>query len=139
MYESLTALLPRLQGAEYGKLIIDNKNDGSPEHPIRFPFVAYAPVVDELVKTIYQFVEDHAEMDLRSYKDILEAAGIEWGANAMENADVSLLDGRTVMALLVGILRADRFVDGTLLEFCKNGAIEKWLMRLRKIDQENKM
>ncbi|MBR0130302.1 MAG: hypothetical protein IJM08_03255 [Firmicutes bacterium] len=139
MYESLTALLPRLQGAEYGKLVIDNKNDGSPEHPIRFPFVAYAPVVDELVKTIYQFVEDHAEMDLRSYKDILEAAGIKWSANAMENADVSLLDGRTVMALLVGILRADRFVDGTLLEFCENGAIEKWLMRLREIDQENKM
>ncbi len=136
MYESLTALLPRLQGAEYGKLIIDNKNDGSPEHPIRFPFVAYAPVVDELVKMIYQFVEDHAEMDLHSYQAILEAADINWGFSSMEDADVSSLDGKTVMALLLGAVRADRFSEGTLLEFCRNGCIAKWLMRLRKIDEE---
>ena len=54
MYESLTSLLPKLQGAKYGDWIIDKENDGSPEHPKQLPFVAYDRVVTDLETAIYR-------------------------------------------------------------------------------------
>ena len=54
MYESLTSLLSKLQGAEYGEWIIDRENDGSPEHPKQFPFVAYGRAVTDLENAIYR-------------------------------------------------------------------------------------
>lgn len=52
----------------------------------------------------------------------------------MENADVDNLDGQCVMALLLGAVRAEKFCDGALLEFCKCGAVKKWLERLQELD-----
>jgi hypothetical protein len=54
----------------------------------------------------------------------------------MEQADVSSLDGRVVMALLVGVLRADRFCEGVLLGFWNSGAMNRWLERLKEIDED---
>ncbi|MCR5593348.1 MAG: DUF6508 domain-containing protein, partial [Saccharofermentans sp.] len=50
------------------------------------------------------------------------------------NLDVSKLDGLTVVALMLTIVREDRFCEGLLLDFCKNGCMTKWLKRLKKID-----
>ena len=136
MFETLTAFLPRLQSSKYGKWIIDRENDGSPDHPIRFPFVAYDKTVIDFEKTAYRFVDEHKEMELTNYDDILKKAGLEWGSTSMENADVSALDGRTVMALIIGAIRADRFCDGVLLDFFKKGCIKKWLLRLKEIDEQ---
>jgi hypothetical protein len=54
----------------------------------------------------------------------------------MQNADVSNLNGRSVMALLLGAVRAERFCDGALLDFCKNGSLAKWLERLKELDEK---
>lgn len=77
MYESLTSLLPKLQGAEYGEWIIDRENDGSPEHPKQFPFVAYGRAVTDLENAIYRFIDEHKEMELTRYGDILVNAGVK--------------------------------------------------------------
>lgn len=136
MYESLTSLLPKLQWTEYGEWIIDRENDVSPKHPRQFPFVAYGRAVTDLENAIYRFVEEHMEMGLTRYGDILEKADIKWDAQSMKNADVAALNGRTVLALLVGAVRAERFCDGALLDFCKDGSVAKWLQRLKGLDEE---
>ena len=51
---------------------------------------------------------------LTKYENILEQHGIEWGVDSMTDADVSVLDGKCVMALLMGAVRAERFCDGSL-------------------------
>ena len=135
MFETLTSHLTEVQREEYGEWIIDKENDGSPEHPIQFPFVAYGKAVTELENAIYRFIDEQKEMELTHYGDILAAANIEWGSDSMRNADVSSLDGRTVMALLVGAVRAERFCDGALLGFCEDGSVAKWLQRLKEIDK----
>ena len=135
MYESLTSLLPKLHGAEYGEWIIDKENDGSPEHPIQFPFVVYGRAVADLENAIYRFIDEHKEMELTRYGDILEKENIQWDAQSMKHADVSALDGRTVMALLVGAVRAERFCDGALLAFCEDGSVASWLQRLKELDE----
>ncbi len=134
MFESLTSLLPKLQTAECGEWIIDRENDGSPEHPKQFPFVAYGRAVTDLEKAIYSFIDEHKEMELTRYGDILGAANIQWDAVSMRDAEVSGRDGRTVMALLVGAVRSERFCDGAMLGFCEDGSVAKWLLRLKEID-----
>jgi hypothetical protein len=52
----------------------------------------------------------------------------------MQKADVSVLDGKCIMALLLGAVRSERFCDGALLSFFKSGAIAKWLLRLKELD-----
>ena len=134
MFESLTSFLPKMNTADFGEWIIDKENDGSPEHPKHFPFVDYQRVVRDLEKAVYSFIDQHKEMELTQYSKILEEAQIEWGMESMRHADVSKLNGKTVMALLVGAIRAERFCDGALLGFCEEGSMTKWLKRLQEID-----
>ena len=59
MYESLTKYLDEFTGTEFGKWIIDKKNDGTPEHPIQLPFVNYSRVVDQFIQDVYSFADNH--------------------------------------------------------------------------------
>jgi hypothetical protein len=57
----------------------------------------------------------------------------------MSEADVSGADVTCVLALLVGAVRAERFCDGALLRFFREGCIRRWLERLKEIDDSTKM
>ncbi len=135
MYEKLTALLQDFPAGEYGQLVTDHENDGTMEHPIHLPYVRPGRVMSGFETAVYDFVEQHPDMKLTRYEEILEASGIKWSGYSMKTADVTTLDGRTVMALLVGAVRAERFSEGTLLAFFEDGSVKKWLMRLQEIDQ----
>lgn len=134
MYELLTAYLPKLDASKYGEWIIDKKNDGTMEHPIQMPYVDYDDVVTHFLKAVYQFNKNHPELELTRYEEILVSNGIKWAGDSMIAADVSKLDGQAVMALIFGVIRADRFCEGALLDFLQNGCIQKWLVRLKELD-----
>jgi hypothetical protein len=85
-------------------------------------------------KKYTSFMDSHPEFGLNRYQDILKENGLEWSTDSMSTADVSGLDGKAVMALLLGADRAERFCDGALLRFCRNGSILRWLTRLQEID-----
>lgn len=138
MYESLTKYLDEFTGAEFGTWIIDKKNDGTPEHPLQFPFVSYSCVVDHFIDDVYSFVDNHEEMGLHSYQKVLEENGIKWNAKSMETAVVDDLDAKCVIALIFGVIRAERFNEGILLVFLKNGSIIRWLERLKTLDADGK-
>ena len=135
MYEKLTGLLTDLQNDPFGEWITDKENDGSPGHPIQMAYVKYSDCVRRFRNVLYQFLDDHPDLMPEGYQDTLKKAGIEWGDAPMKNADVSDLDAQTVLALLLGAVRADRFCEGALLDFLQSGCITKWLSRLREIDQ----
>jgi len=137
MFETITVFLPELNTGKYGEWSEQEPDaDGSTEHPYQWPFVIYSKVVDDFSHAVYSFIDSHEEMGLTNYQSILEENEIHWDAREMENTDVSMLDGRTVMALIVGIIRAERFCDGVLLDFFENGCIAKWLSRLAEIDMK---
>ena len=133
MYESLTRLIPGLI-EEYGTLIVDNESKGTMDDPIHMPFVDYSPAVIELMKAVYAFKDEHPDFELTKYEEILSSNGLEWSRRSMSEADVSDADGKLVMALLMGAIRAERFSEGTLLGFCENGSVLRWLKRLQEID-----
>ena len=135
-FRSLTKYLHLISNDKIGEWIIDRENDGTIEHQIQFPYVNYSEMVSDFVKDVYAFNEEHKELELNRYGEILEKNGIEWDKKSMSNADVSTLDAKCVLALIVGAVRAERFCDGALLDFFKNGSIRKWLIRLLEIDAE---
>lgn len=134
-FETLTQYLSQLGDDSIGTWIIDRENDGLPEHPIQFPFVNYSRLVDNFIDDVMRVVDRHEEMQLTHYGKILESNGIEWSSKSMSEADVSGVDVTCVLALLVGAVRAERFCDGALLGFFRDGSIRKWLERLKEIDE----
>ena len=137
MYESLTKYLDEFKGTEFGIWIVDDKSDGTPEHPLEFPFVDYSRVVDQFIHDVYSFVDNHEEMELHSYIKILEDNDIKWSREPKVNAEVDNLDAQCIIALIYGAIRADRFGEGTLLAFLKDGLITKWLERLKTLDADS--
>ena len=121
-FENLIKYLPLLEDDNIGTWIIDRENDGTPEHPIQMPFVNYSEMVHHFIEDVYDFEEKNR---------------LEWGSKSMSEADVSSLDTQCIMALIMGAVRAERFCDGALLGFFKDGSIKKWLERLKKIDTNN--
>ena len=136
MYESLTKYLIEFTGDEFGTWVIDKKNDGTPEHPIQMPHVDYATTVYCFIHDVSAFVDEHKDLELKCYSDILKANGIEWGMDSMTAAVIENLDAKCVLALIVGAIRAERFCDGALLGFFKNGSIARWLERLQELETE---
>ena len=125
VYEAMTAFLPRLrEETEFGAWHGDAG---------QMPFVGYSALVHEFAHAMQEFVDAYPEMDLALYRDILEPAGL-WGLDSFADVDVSALDGRTVMALIVAAVRSERFCTGSLLEFLQNGCLRRWLERLQAID-----
>lgn len=137
-FETLTRHIAELNDDNIGSWVIDRVNDGTPEHPKQMPFVDYSRMVQQFIKDVYEFSEQNADFRLNRYGEILERNGLEWGMNSMCQADVSCLDEKCVMALIMGAVRAERFCDGALLGFFKNGTIRKWLERLEEFDREVK-
>ena len=135
IFSELTAFIPILKNDTFGEWIVDKENDGTPEHPFRMPFVHYTPAVYQFVETLYGYCEAHPEYEHTHYIETLEKYGL-WGGADPENADVSNADAKLVIALLIGVVRADRFCEGALLDNCKNGCVVRWLERLEAIDKE---
>lgn len=51
------------------------------------------------------------------------------------NVDVSNMDAQGVMALFMGMVRGERFCDGTIMKMIKSGVVKKWLLRLKEIKE----
>ena len=134
LYTTLTEYIPLLRDDSFGKWIVDRENDGTLEHPINFPFVSYSAMVRNITDDIYSFEREHPEYDMKRYGQILEENNIEWEMESMLAVDTSKMDGRTIMAMLMGAVRAERFCDGALLDIFKSGYILKWLERLNSIE-----
>ena len=134
-YSVLTKHINLLKNDNAGEWICDKENDGSSERPIHVPFVSYSIAVNNLADDIYKFAKESDEIVPSKYAEIIQANGIEWGYDSMMKADASELDAQCILALLIASLRAERFCDGALLGFIKNGAVIRWLKRLQELDE----
>lgn len=133
-FEILTKYIPEVKDGTFGEWIIDCENDGTTEHPIQIPYVDYSDMIYSFLGDLADFKDRNKDLGLYDYKSILHNNGIEWNSEAMSEAEVNLLNGQCIMALITGAARADRFCEGALLDFFEDGSILKWLERLKEID-----
>lgn len=86
------------------------------------------------------FVEDfYADYwdEVQEYDAILKEAGIDPILTSTADFDMDSLDARTVLALIMKAIRADRFCEGVLGEAAKSGYLDECLNRLNEIDAED--
>lgn len=125
MYEALTKYIGQFE--DVGTWIIDRENDGSKEHPIQMPYMSYS-------KAIMKFLSEMDAFMVYNYQEVLKRNDLRWGME-MGDADVSGFDAEAVLALLTGAVRAERFCDGAFASFVRSGAVDRWLGRLKEIDE----
>lgn len=135
-FDILTKYISMIQSDSIGEWMIDKENDGTPEHPMQLPFVHYSQTVASFHEDVYKFCEEHPEYEHTRYGETLEKNDLKWCTESMEAADVSKLEAKCVIALLMGAVRAERFCDGALLGFFNSGCILRWLERLEAIDKD---
>lgn len=135
MYEMLTRFIPAMEGDDFGKWVqpVRDVSSGEPTAP---PFVIYEWSVRKLREAVLDFADDHMAERAGDFIHILEENHIAWRMKSMIGADVSALDGRAVFALLAGAFEAERSMNGAVLIFCRAGCMERWLKRLKEIDEE---
>lgn len=114
---------PLLEGAKLHKGTIDD--------PIPFPHIEYSEAVQKLIKAVYNFHKANPDYDLFNYMAILNCNG--YTDINVHTVDVSKMDDRCLMALLMALVRGERFHDGLILQALEDGDVQRWLARLREI------
>jgi len=94
-------------------------------------------LIDAFVDEFYLFAKNHPEYQLERYNEILAKNGIEWSYEAMDTIDVKKLNTQCILALIMVAVRAERFCEGVLLGFFREGHILKWLECLKEIKMQN--
>jgi hypothetical protein len=133
-FDILTKYIPLIQVDSIGECVVDKKSDGTPENPIKMPFVEYSKLVHNFVEDFYAFENSNKDMNLTHYVDILKNNGVEWNSKSIEHTDVSNLSAQCVLSLIMHAIRSERFCEGTLLDCFKRGYILKWLKILNSIE-----
>ncbi len=87
-------------------------------------------IENEFFDAVHEFVDAHPELELRQYKIILREHNI-----TSPKADVSTFGGKLVAAMIVGVVRRDRFHEGFLKRCIDDGTVDKLLLRLKEIDE----
>lgn len=131
----LTKYLPLLKDDIIGEWIIDRENDGSAEHPICLPYVAYSKTVLRFWDEFYLFNKANEEFALSHCATILEENDIDSYGDSLTKAELSRLDARCIMAMMIRIFSSERFSDGVVLYGFKSGHIFNCLERLKEIDE----
>ncbi len=69
------------------------------------------------------------------YMDTLERYGVEMSYDGFAACDVEHADIALVRALITTCVRQDRFCDGLLGSFARNGFLDRCLTRLMELDE----
>lgn len=134
-FDRLIELIEPLENDSIGEWIIDNEHTGTEGDPKHMPYPQYTEVVKKLIDAVYKFEHNNPEYELTNYSDLLEARGIEWARKSIENVDVSNMDAQGIMALLMAMVRGERFCDGVIMSMIESGTVRKWLLRLKEIKE----
>lgn len=131
-YAQLTKYIDLFQQDDFGEWAKATGN-GMKEDPFSMPYVNYTKMVRQFKKDFYAVA---TMPELNDYREFLRKKGISGSVDSMKDIDVNHLDGLTTLALLMFVIRADRFAEGTVLDFLRDGTITRWLEHLQSIDAE---
>lgn len=136
VFESLTVFIPDLEKGEFGDWT-EQTGEGAPENPYTFCHIEYSEPVKELIEALFKFGGEHGEeMKLYPIPDVMDEITDKWPGKELTDIDVSLLDGRLTVGLLLFVLSMCRFNDNAFLDFCKEGTVLRCLRRLKEIDED---
>ena len=124
-YQNLTRFLPYFaDGQSGGEWRGGKQADGQ----VHMPYVAYNEKIEDFFEEF-----SHSELADHDYGEKMDARGW-WKESAMESA-IAEMSAEDVGTCITAIWRRDRFSEGTILRFIKNGILAKLLARLKELDE----
>ncbi len=137
-YERLVQFIPWLQEDDVGEWVFDKENDGSPDHPKHAPYFRYSKTVNRFLDALFAETKKLSEKDGHfEYHEAIMESGLSWHPSDLEEADVSCLPAKTILAMLTSVVAGERFCDGLMARFITKGFFVRWLERLKVIDEQN--
>ena len=128
MYEKVTAYLGKLKPAHWK--YPENQGDGSDEHPYIAGWPEYDEITSEFMHRMYDFVPNGGQ----NYDEVIyKATGLDCHED-LTKADVSKIDGDTILFMIFSMIRGERFSDGLFGSYVANGTIDRMLKRLEELD-----
>ena len=124
-YQILTQFLPYFaEGQSGGEWRGGKQADGQ----VIMPYVAYDEKIGEFIQEF-----SRSELADRDYGEKMDARGW-WDEVAMDSA-IAEMSAEDVGTCITAIWRRERFSEGTILRFIKNGILAKLLARLKELDE----
>lgn len=130
-HKMLTDHIKELTNIKYGEW---SSVESDSKDTIVIPSVAYNSAVNRFLLDFELFITKSSDIKYHNYEDVLKQAKIKNNVEAFYNADITDLSSAVILAMIVGILRKDRFCEGILLDAFKNGYILKWLKSIKEKD-----
>lgn len=125
-YQNLTQFLPYFaEGQNLGEWRGGKQADGQ----VHMPYVAYNEKIREFFKEF-----SHSELADHDYGEKMDARG--WGKESAMESAIAEMSAEDVGTCITAIWRRDRFSEGTILRFIKNGILAKLFARLKELDEE---
>lgn len=129
MYEQVTFYLGKLKPAHWK--YPENQGDGSHEHPYIAGWPKYDETTSEFMRRMYDFVPNRGQ----NYDEVIYKATGYDGHDDLSKVDVSNLDGDTILYMIFSRIRGERFSGGLFGDYVENGTLDKWLLRLKELDE----
>ncbi|WP_147335834.1 hypothetical protein [Faecalibacillus faecis] len=94
-------------------------------------FDQYKSIEWRLQKELCRFEMKHPELEMNRFIKILEENDLEWSMNEMHAVDVSKLNLKAVLALLVGIFCSEKCIEESQYSFFQDKKIFQCIERLK--------
>ena len=88
--------------------------------------------LDDFTEAFYESIKG-ARID---YFETLERYGVEMSDRGLEACDVEHANAELVCALILTLVRQDRFAEGLLGRYARNGFLDRCLFRLKELDEK---
>lgn len=99
------------------------------------PYIDYCNTIKQFIAAIEQFNEDFPQFHMLKYMATLKSNHVYWDADTMKLLDVSRSSDRTVLSLLMGMVRGEYFCAGVIEEYIREKHVIRWLNRLKHLDE----
>ena len=87
--------------------------------------------LDDFIDAFYDSIKD-ARID---YFETLEHYGVEMSDKGFAACDVEHANAELVRALILTLVQQDRFAEGLLGRYARNGFLDRCLFRLKELDE----
>ncbi len=128
IYHNLISYIDRFADGDYGEWSNPKEKDTSETQYI-LPYFIHSNKTIAFVKEIYRVSK---ELGIKNYKDVMKKNGIDC---KFEDIDFSKLNSEGIIAILLFVVRGDRFVEGMLEGWLESGRINKLLEKLKELEE----
>ena len=92
--------------------------------------------ISKIEDAVYSFAHNNPKYGLKYYRDTLKSRGVNLDKTPLAEVDADSVGWLGVLGLLVAAVYVERRNFGTLKALHENGSLMKWLMLLKKHDDE---